>query len=255
MIKAAVRRQQQKMAGVMAVIALGVRRRVKLGFTDGEHAVVAFAAAPEHFSMIHRVGGGKSQALGTMTGRAHIAGSNVGRRLTRNVAESVAMAVHAVRRQPIVKGTGFRWHGRHDQLNGALAGDPLSADHQLGDVGATGISNEAGVLKGCEDDVSDLLPSSVAVSPTRTVTTGPVLATTLAIPSVAAACARAAGPARVFSSLLPAPPPHSRRRIAPARQQTGARPMCDADLVADFVADVAADFVRGQSAPMSKAKQ
>lgn len=154
MIKAAVRRQQQKMAGVMAVIALGVRRRVKLGFTDGEHAVVAFAAAPEHFSMIHRVGGGKSQALGTMTGRAHIAGSNVGRRLTRNVAESVAMAVHAVRRQPIVKGTGFRWHGRHNQLNSALAGDPLGADDQLGDVGAAGISNEAGVLKGCVQQFS-----------------------------------------------------------------------------------------------------
>ena len=56
----------------MAVIAFGLRFDVKVRFADGQHAVVAFAAIPEHLLMIDEGSFGESQR--GMAGFAHIAG-------------------------------------------------------------------------------------------------------------------------------------------------------------------------------------
>lgn len=97
MIKTTVRFQFQEMGGVVAVVAFSVRRRMKLGLTDGRYAVVAFAAISIYFQMINKVDIGKSCWCRCMTGRAPVTGSDVIQRFTRNRTKLVVMTVHAVR--------------------------------------------------------------------------------------------------------------------------------------------------------------
>lgn len=77
----------------MAVIALGVCRRMKFGFTDARYAVMASAAIAEYFLVIDRPDNGKSQ--GCMTALAHITGADVVPRFTPNRGKPVVMAIHA----------------------------------------------------------------------------------------------------------------------------------------------------------------
>ena len=52
MIETAVRVQCQKTGGIVAVVAFGAGRLMKLGFTDRQNPVMALAAIAEHFLMI-----------------------------------------------------------------------------------------------------------------------------------------------------------------------------------------------------------
>ncbi len=63
------------MGCVVAVIALRLCFDVKVGFTDGQYAIVAFAAVAEYLLMIDEGGFGESQR--GMAGLAHIAGGVV----------------------------------------------------------------------------------------------------------------------------------------------------------------------------------
>ena len=75
MIIAAIRSQFQKMSGIVAVIAFGVRRCMKFRFTDGQLTIVTFTAIAKNFQVINRVDNGKIQR--GMTGMAVITGSGV----------------------------------------------------------------------------------------------------------------------------------------------------------------------------------
>lgn len=75
MIKAAVRFQLQKMGGIVAIIAFGICRRMKFGFTDGQVTIVTLAAASKNFLMINK--GDNVKTLGGVTGLARITGSDV----------------------------------------------------------------------------------------------------------------------------------------------------------------------------------
>jgi len=55
MIKAAVRLQRQKMAGIVAGIAFDDRLHMKFGLTDGGYTVMAAAAIAKDFLMIDNV--------------------------------------------------------------------------------------------------------------------------------------------------------------------------------------------------------
>lgn len=74
-IKAAVRPQFQKTGGIVTVVTFGVRRSMKVGFTDGHYAVVTLAAITENFQVIHKRKNGESE--GGMAGLTHITGSEV----------------------------------------------------------------------------------------------------------------------------------------------------------------------------------
>ena len=54
MIKAAVRCQLKKTDGIVAVIAFGICRCMRLGFTNSRYAVMAFAAISKYFLMIDK---------------------------------------------------------------------------------------------------------------------------------------------------------------------------------------------------------
>lgn len=75
MIEAAVRVQGQEAGGIVAVITLGVGRRMKFGFTDGQNAVMALAAITKHFLVIDIWNDVKTQR--GMAGFAHAAGGDV----------------------------------------------------------------------------------------------------------------------------------------------------------------------------------
>ena len=75
MIKAAVRFQVQEMGGIVAEITFSLGWLMKLGFTDGQHAIVTFAASSKNLLVIDKGGSGKSQ--GCMAGLAHITGSDM----------------------------------------------------------------------------------------------------------------------------------------------------------------------------------
>ena len=76
-IEAAIRFQFQKMGGIVAVIAFGVRRCMKLGFSDGQVTIVTLAAIAKNFLMIDHGDIGKTRR--SMAGMALIAGSDVRR--------------------------------------------------------------------------------------------------------------------------------------------------------------------------------
>ena len=80
MIIAAIRSQFQKMSGIVAVIAFGVRRCMKFRFTDGHVTIVTFTAISKNFLVIDKGGNGKAQR--GMTGMAVITGSGVTRYFT-----------------------------------------------------------------------------------------------------------------------------------------------------------------------------
>ena len=75
MIIAAIWSQFQKMAGIVAVIAFGVRRRMKFRFTDGHVTIVTFTAISKNFLVINRGDNVKTQS--GMTAMAIITGSGV----------------------------------------------------------------------------------------------------------------------------------------------------------------------------------
>ena len=100
MIKAAVRFQSEKTGGIMAVIAFGVRLRMKFGLTDGENAVMAFTAIAEYFVMINK--GENVKPERRMTGLAGIRGGDVIPNFRRNTIDSVVMTNHAIGRQALV---------------------------------------------------------------------------------------------------------------------------------------------------------
>jgi hypothetical protein len=80
MVKAAIRLQFQKMGGVVAVIAFGVRRCMKLGFADGQVTIVALTAISKNFLMIDRGNNGKARR--SVAGMTVITGTNVIRYFT-----------------------------------------------------------------------------------------------------------------------------------------------------------------------------
>jgi len=94
MIKTAVRFQLQKMGGIVAVIAFSIRRCMKLGFTNGQFAIVTLAAISKNFLMICK--GDNVKSLRRMTGLTRITGSDVSQRLTRNRTEIIVMTIHAI---------------------------------------------------------------------------------------------------------------------------------------------------------------
>jgi len=75
MIEAIVRIQYQKTGGIVAIVALGIGRQMKCGFTDRQNTVMALAAIAKHFLMIDK--GNYVKTQGGMTGLAHIAGAEV----------------------------------------------------------------------------------------------------------------------------------------------------------------------------------
>ena len=86
MIETTIRFQFEKTGGIVAVVAFGAGRLMKLGFTDGQNPVMAFAAVTRHFLMIDKRNYVKS--LRGMTGLAHTAGTDVIQRFPRNLARS-----------------------------------------------------------------------------------------------------------------------------------------------------------------------
>ena len=68
------------MSGIVAVIAFGIRRCMKFGFTDGQVTIVAFTAISKNFLVINRADNGKIQR--GMTAMAVITGSGVTRYFT-----------------------------------------------------------------------------------------------------------------------------------------------------------------------------
>ena len=86
MIEAAVRVQCQKAGGIVAVVALGVSRQMRCGFTDRQNTVMALAAIAKHFLVIDVRNYVKTQR--GMAGFAHAAGGDVIRRFPRDLARS-----------------------------------------------------------------------------------------------------------------------------------------------------------------------
>ena len=85
-IELTVRAKFKKAGGIVTVIALGVGRLMKLGFTDCQHIVMASAAVAKHFLMIDKRNYVKTQR--GMTGSAHTSGPDVIQRFPRNLARS-----------------------------------------------------------------------------------------------------------------------------------------------------------------------
>ena len=75
MVITAIRFKFQKSAGVVAVVAFGIRRRVMGRLANGHYAVVAFAALTNHFQMVHIADNFMSES--GMTGFTHIGGCEV----------------------------------------------------------------------------------------------------------------------------------------------------------------------------------
>jgi len=100
-IEAAVRQELQKVVGIVARVALGLRWSMELRHTDGTRAVVASAAIAEDILMVHE--GDDVKGLWRMTGLAGIAGRKMVPRLSldravaRDKVDFAAMAVHTVR--------------------------------------------------------------------------------------------------------------------------------------------------------------
>jgi len=94
MIKAAIRISLQKCNGIVAVIALGIRWRMKLRFTDGYFIIVTLAAITKNFLMIDSRD--NVESLGCMTALAHVTGTDVYRPFTRNRNEIIVMTIHAI---------------------------------------------------------------------------------------------------------------------------------------------------------------
>ncbi len=86
MIEAAVRIQRQKTGGIVAVVALGIGRQMKCGFTNRQNTVMALAAIAKHFLMVDKRRSVETQR--SMTGLAHATGSDVIRRFNRNFART-----------------------------------------------------------------------------------------------------------------------------------------------------------------------
>ena len=86
MIEAAVRAQRQKTGGIVAVIAFGAGRLMKLGFPDCQNAVMALTALAKHFLMIDIGNYVKTQR--GMAGFAHTTGGEVIRRFPRDLARA-----------------------------------------------------------------------------------------------------------------------------------------------------------------------
>ena len=85
-IKFAVRAKFEKAGGIVAVVAFGAGRLMKLGFTDRQNPVMALAAIAEHFLVIDIRNYVKTQR--GMAGFAHAAGGEVIRRFPRDFARS-----------------------------------------------------------------------------------------------------------------------------------------------------------------------
>lgn len=60
-VKLAVRAKFKKSGGVVAVIALGIGRLMKLGFSDSDHAVMTLAAGAKHFLVVDKGNNVKTQ--------------------------------------------------------------------------------------------------------------------------------------------------------------------------------------------------
>ena len=84
MIKLAVRAKLEKTGGIVAVIAFGAGRLMKLGFPDCQNAVMALAAIAKHFLVIDIGNYVKTQR--GMAGFAHTTGGDVIRRFPGNLA-------------------------------------------------------------------------------------------------------------------------------------------------------------------------
>lgn len=103
MIKTAVGQKGQKSCGVVAIIALGVGRRMEHRLADRDTAIVALAAVAEYFLVIHRRDDGESPQRCRMTGRALVTGGDMICRLPWNTAERAVVAGHAVRGQAFME--------------------------------------------------------------------------------------------------------------------------------------------------------
>ena len=86
MIETAVRVQCQETGSIVAVVALGVGRQMRRGFTDRQNPVMALAAIAKHFLVIDIRNYVKTQR--GMAGFAHAAGGEVIRRFPRDFARS-----------------------------------------------------------------------------------------------------------------------------------------------------------------------
>ena len=85
-IKLAVRAKFEKTGGIVAVVALGAGRLMKLGFPDCHNTVMAFAAVAKHFLVVNKRNYVKTKR--GMTGPAHTTGGDVIRRLPGDLARS-----------------------------------------------------------------------------------------------------------------------------------------------------------------------
>ena len=94
MVKTAIRFEFQKRAGVVAVIAFGVRRRVMGRLANGYDTVVALAALTNDFQMVHIADNFMSE--GGMTGFTHIGGGKVIRYFSLNRRIPAVVTVRAL---------------------------------------------------------------------------------------------------------------------------------------------------------------
>ena len=94
MIKTAVRVQLQERGGIVAVVTLGIRLYMELGFTDRDHAVMALAAGAKHLQVVIKRNDGDS--LRRMTGLAVIAGTHMRGRFARCRGKAFIVTIHAI---------------------------------------------------------------------------------------------------------------------------------------------------------------
>ena len=85
-IELTVRAKFKKTGGIVAVIALGAGRLMKLGFTDCQHTVMALTAVAKHFLVVDRRDEVKSQR--GMAGLTHTAGGDVIQRFPGNLTRA-----------------------------------------------------------------------------------------------------------------------------------------------------------------------
>jgi len=83
-IKLAVRAKLEKTGGIVAVVALGAGRLMKLGFADCDYAVMTLAAGAKHFLVVDKGNHGKSQR--GVAGLAPAGGGDMIQRLPRYLA-------------------------------------------------------------------------------------------------------------------------------------------------------------------------
>lgn len=92
-IEATVGLKRQKALGIVTFVAFGIGLRMKFGFADGQHAVVASATIAKHFQVVDL--GSNQPAQWGMAGLAHVTGGNVAPGFGRNRKKIIVVAVQA----------------------------------------------------------------------------------------------------------------------------------------------------------------